>query len=136
MMSQKMSQEQERFSDFEEIMPAYINNPQAVQVTALYKGNAKTLVNNAATDSAITKTIQFAVGPEPGSGSVTLTVYNQTNQQATGEWTPSENYSPSVTQPTYEPLSGCIVPAGSTLPYNLSGGWVCFTFATAPTTGS
>lgn len=117
-------------------MPAYITNPQPTQVFALYRGDSITLVNSAATDSGITKTIQFAVGPEPGSGGVTLTITNTTNQQATGQWASQEQYAGGGSAPTYEALSSCIVPAGSSLPYNLSGGWACFTFSTAPTSGS
>lgn len=115
-------------------MPAYINNPQISQVVALYPGDTIALVNNAASDTGVTKTIQFAVGPS-NSGS-TLVFTNSTNQVATGTYTANENYAPATVQPTYEPLSGCIVNAGQTLAYNLSGGWVCFTFASAPTSGS
>ena len=111
-------------------MPSYITNPQVAQVSAIYPGDSILLVNNAATDSGVTKTVQFAFGPTPGSSAGTLTVVNTTNQTATGQvaWADADG--------NYEPASGMIVNSGQTLPYNLSGGWIRFTFSTAPTSGS
>lgn len=111
-------------------MPAYITTPQPVQLVALYKGNSIFFVNNAAVDSGITKTVQAAVGPEPGAGGVTLNIINETNEQATLEtaWADADA--------NYQPVSGGIIAAGASLEYNLSGGWIRFTFGTAPTTGS
>ena len=117
-------------------MPAYITKPQAQQVNALYKGNSIALVNNASTDSNVTNTLQCAIAPEPGVGGVTVMATNTTNQQATGQWAPSEVLAGGAGTETYEALSGFVVPAGSSLAYNLSGGWLRFNFGTAPTSGS
>ena len=117
-------------------MPSYINNPQTGQVVALYPGENLALVNDASTDSGITKSLQFAVGPIPGNGTSTLVFTNTTNQDATLKYAPAEILYPGSTQPTYEPLSGGTVSAGTSLSYNLSGGWVLATFASAPTSGS
>ncbi|HTY25587.1 MAG TPA: hypothetical protein VMC85_20830 [Desulfomonilaceae bacterium] len=118
-------------------MPSYISKPQSSQVSAIYPGNSIALVNDASTDTGITKTLQLAIGPVPGNSTATLSIYNSTNQQATGNWAATETlYGSSASSPTYEPLNGCIIPAGATLPYNLSGGWICFTFSPAPTNGS
>jgi hypothetical protein len=112
------------------LMPAYISSPQVSQVVALYPGNRLALVNNAATDSGITTTLQFANGPVPNQSGNTIVINNTTNQQAQGQ------YCDSDTAANYENLSGCVVPANSSLPYNLSGGWMRFTFSVAPTSGS
>jgi membrane-associated protease RseP (regulator of RpoE activity) len=118
-------------------MPAYITNTiaspaQPVQLTALYPGTQFVAVNNAATDSGITTSQQVAIGPTPGNSPVTLVITNSTNQQATGQYSPED----ALGTASYENLSGCIIPAGSSLPYNLQGGWMRFTFATAPSSGS
>lgn len=107
-------------------MPAY---PSA-QPAALYPGSPIALVNNAATDSGITTTEQFAVAPPPNGAGLTVMIANTTNQQAVGQ------FSWVDTAADYQPLSGCIVPPGSVLPYNLATGWMRFTFAVAPTSGS
>ena len=116
-------------------MPIYITNPQPTQLLALYPGRQIAVVNNAAIDSNVTTTQQFAVGPTPGNGTVTLMITNSTNQQAQGQFCPQDPTS-TGTAGVYEQLSGCIIPAGSTLAYNLQGGWMNFTFSTAPTSGS
>lgn len=113
-------------------MPSYITSPQPVQLTALYPGDRKYCVNNAATDSGVTTTVQFAVGPQGNQTGCTVMIVNTTNQQAQGQYSPDDSKGST----SYEPLSGCIVPAGSTLAYNLSGGWMNFTFGTAPTSGN
>jgi hypothetical protein len=107
-------------------MPAYpISQP-----AALYPGSQIALVNNAATDSGITTTAQFALLPGMNGTGVTLMILNATNHDAQGQFAPTD------TAGNYQNLSGCIVPAGTALPYNLSGGWMRFTFAVAPTSGS
>jgi hypothetical protein len=88
------------------------------------------MVNNAAVDSGITTTKQIALGPTPENSGYTLMITNTTNQDAQGQTAPADVAA------NYEPLAGCIVPAGSALPYNLVGGWLRFTFAVAPTSGS
>lgn len=110
-------------------MPAYQTTPTHF-IAALNPGTQIPLVNNAATDAGITTTLQFAVTQSGGFTGTTLMILNTTNQDATGQFAPAD-----VTA-NYVPLSGCIIPAGSALPYNLSGGWMRFTFAAAPTTGS
>lgn len=111
-------------------MPSYIANPTPTQVNALYRGDRIACVNDASTDSGVTKTLQFAVAPEPGAGGVTIVPVNSTDQQATGQWAAED------VDAEYQDLSGCVVAAGSAFPYNLSGGWMRFTFAVAPTSGS
>jgi len=116
-------------------MPSYITSPQPVQLLALYPGNHEALVNNAATDSGITTTQQIAIGPQPNQTGCTVMITNSTNQQAQGQTAPQDPTAAGAGA-TYENLSGCVVPAGTTLAYNLSGGWLRFTFGTAPTSGS
>ena len=111
-------------------MPSYITNPQPTQLQALSPGASTAMVNNAAVDTGITTTKQIAIGPTPENSGYTLVIVNTTNQQAQGQ------YSNQDVAANYEPLSGCIVPAGASLPYNLVGGWLRFTFAVAPTSGS
>ena len=108
-------------------MPAY----PAKLPAALYPGSSIALVNNAAVDSGITTTEQFALAPGMNGAGVTIMITNSTNQQAVGQFAPADGASAN-----YLPLSGCVVPPGSVLAYNLSGGWMDFTFAVAPTTGS
>lgn len=111
-------------------MPSYISNAQTQQVNALYPGGSIAIVNNAAVDSGVTTTLQFANGPVPNQSGNTIVINNTTNQTATGEWSNTD------TAANYTNLSGCVVPANSSLPYNLSGGWLRFTFSVAPTSGS
>ena len=110
-------------------MPAYNTNVPI----ALCPGFSIAVVNSAATDSNITSSQQFAVAPVPNQSGGTLMITNSTNQTATGQFAASDT---STGTGTYETLSGCIVPAGTTLAYNLSGGWMRFSFGTAPTSGS
>jgi hypothetical protein len=108
-------------------MPAYQNTGSR---TAIYPGDQVAVVNNAAVDSAITTTQQLAIGPVGNQSGCTIIVTNTTNQQATGQ------YAPLDADANYENCSGFIIPAGSALPYNLSLGFVRFTFPSAPTSGS
>jgi hypothetical protein len=110
-------------------MPAYISSAQATQVRALYPGNSIALVNNASTDSGITSTIQFAVGPVPG-GNPRISFVNTTNQTAT------LNAAASDASANYEPIAGGTVSSGQTQILNLQGGWINASFSTAPTSGS
>lgn len=111
-------------------MPAYNANIPV----ALCQGFAVALVNNAATDSGITSTQQVAIAPVPNQSGTTIMITNTTNQTATGQFAPTDALTGSSSG--YKPLSGCTIPAGTTLAYNLSGGWINFTFASAPTSGS
>jgi len=107
-------------------MPSY----PITQPAALYPGSQVTLVNNAAVDSGITTSAQFALAPGMNGAGVTAMITNTTNQSAQGQFAPTDIAA------NYQNLSGCIVPAGTTLHYNVSGGWMRFTFSAAPTTGS
>lgn len=111
-------------------MPSYITSPQPVQLDVLWKGKSIAFVNNAANDSGVTTTQQVSVAPEPGSGSVTLNIINTTNQTATlqASWV-------DVTG-NYQPVASGTIATDTALEYNLSGGWIRFTFTTAPTSGS
>jgi hypothetical protein len=107
-------------------MPSY----NAVQPAALYPGTAIALVNNAATDTGVTTSQQCAIAPSQSGAGITVMVLNTTNQQAQGE------FSPTDTSANYQLLSGCVVGPGAAFPYNLTAGWIRFTFAVAPTSGS
>ncbi len=107
-------------------MPVY---PSALPA-ALYPGSSLALVDNAAVDAGVTTTIQFAINPLGLGSGCTFMVLNTTNQDAVGQ------YAPTDTSASYKPLSGCIVAAGTALSYNMAGGWMRFTFTVAPTSGS
>ena len=107
-------------------MPAYNTAP----VAALYPGTPIAVVNNAASDSGISTTQQLAIAPPINGSGLTIMISNTTNQQATGE------FSWHDVAADYQDLSGCIIPAGSVLAYNLATGWLRFTFATPPSSGS
>ena len=108
-------------------MPAYSATGNR---TAIYPGDQVAVVNNAATDAGITTTQQLAIGPVGNQTGCTIIVTNSTNHDATGQ------YAPLDADANYEPISGFIVPASTALPYNLSLGFIRFTFASAPTSGS
>ena len=105
-------------------MPSY----PAAYPAALYPGAVIPLVS--ATDSGVTTTAQFAIAPGMNGAGVTIMIDNTTGQTATGQWAATDVAG------NYQNLSGCIVPASSVLAYNLSGGWMRFTFSVAPTSGS
>lgn len=107
-------------------MPSYNANTPA----ALVPGTQITLVNNAAVDSGVTTTQQFALGPSQSGAGITLMALNTTDQQAQGE------FSTTDTPANYQLLSGFVVGPGQAFPYNLTAGWLRFTFAVAPTYGS
>lgn len=107
-------------------MPAY----NTVPVAALYQGSPIAVVNNAAVDANVTTTQQLAIAPPPNGAGLTIMISNTTNQQATAQ------FSWHDVAADYQPLSGCIIPSDSVLAYNLATGWLRFTFASAPTSGS
>ena len=107
-------------------MPVY----PAAQPAALYPGSQIPLVNNAATDANITTTAQCAISPGQNGAGITVMVVNTTTQQAQGQFAFTDASA------NYENLSGFIVPAGTAFPYNLTAGWLRFTFSVAPTSGS
>jgi hypothetical protein len=108
-------------------MPAYSATGNR---TAIYPGDFVAVVNNAATYSGITTTQQLAIGPVGNQTGCTVMVTNTTNQQATGQ------YSWTDVEADYQPLSGFVIPPDTALAYNLSLGFIDFTFASAPTSGS
>src|SRR5277367_6776044 len=108
-------------------MPAYSASGNR---TAIYPGDYVAVLNDASVESGITKTQQLAVGPVGNQTGSTVVVTNSTNQQATGQFAPTD------ADASYQNASGFIVPSDTALPYNLSLGFVRFTFATAPTSGS
>lgn len=109
-------------------MPAYSASGNR---TAIYPGDHVAVVNNAATDSGITTTQQLAIGPVGNQTGCTILVTNSTNEDAQGQYAPTDNASTD-----YQPLSGFIVPSDTALAYNVSLGFINFTYTTAPTTGS
>lgn len=118
-------------------MPSYITSPQPIQLHALYAGNSIALVNNAATDSGITQTIQTCIPPDP-SGNDTLTLVNTTNQTATVAISAAD----SAGAGSYEPLKNAdtgnaiTVAAATTITFRCRGPWLSCTFSVAPTSGS
>jgi hypothetical protein len=109
-------------------MPAYIASALVQQVNALYPGNQLALVNNAATDSSVTKTLQFAIGPQAGQ-LPRMTFINTTNQDCQIELAASD------ADANYQVGSGLVAPAGTSFVFNAFG-WCRGLFATAPTSGS
>ena len=107
-------------------MPAYNAQP----VRALYPGESIALVDDASVDTAITTTQQFAVGPNPVQTSNVINFINTTNHDAVGQISWHDVTGDYVTS------ASLTVAAGTALPYNMADGWVRFTFAIAPTTGS
>jgi hypothetical protein len=117
-------------------MPSYITNPQVSQVKALYPGDSLALVNSAATDSGITKTIQFTAGKLPGYTPVQLVFNNTSNQTATIHSAASDaegNYQPVTNGDTG---NAATVAASKSEIFTLVGPWFRCTYSTAPTTGS
>lgn len=112
------------------MMPSYIANPIGPQVSALQPGRAIALVNNAAVDANVTKTLQLALGATPGSPEESITIVNSTDKDATGQFAAND------ADANYKNASGMVVASGTSLAYNIARGWVRFTFAAAPTTGS
>ena len=106
-------------------MPSYNAQP----VRAVYPGASITLVDTA-TDAGLTTSQQFAVGPNPVNTSNVVNFVNTTDHDAQGQISPDDSSTSS-----YANASGLIVPAGTSLPYNLADGFVRFTFAVAPTSG-
>lgn len=105
----------------------------AIPSAALYPGNQVALVNSAATDGSVTKTISVAVNAMPGYDPV-LTVVNTTNQTATAQ------VGFANVEADYQPLSNggtAVTVATNTVEtFTCSGPWVRFTFSSAPTSGS
>ena len=107
-------------------MPAYNTDP----VRALYPGESIALVNDASVDTGISTTQQFAVGPNPIQGSNVVNFINTTNHDAQGQIAEKDVAA------SYANASGLVVSAGTALPWNMADGWVRFTFASSPTSGS
>jgi gamma-glutamyltranspeptidase len=107
-------------------MPAY----PAHSPVFLSPGNQVVLVNNAATDTGITKTIQCSVAAQPTATSK-LTLVNNTNQTATVQVAAVD------ADASYVPLTTSITAAaGAAVIFDCVGPFVRCSFATAPTTGS
>jgi hypothetical protein len=114
-------------------MPAYIVNPQFVQLVQLNPGNSIAVVNNAAVDSGILTTQQLAIGPDP-TGNSQVTVTNTTNQTATPQTASTD--TAAQYEPYYVQGSAITVPAGESVSSPINARWLRFTYATAPTSGS
>jgi hypothetical protein len=107
-------------------MPAY----PAHSPVFISPGNIIALVNNAATDSGITATIQVSCAAQPNASSK-LTLVNNTNQTATVQVAAVDanaNYVPLTTSVT--------AAAGAAVVFDCVGPFIRCTFGTAPTTGS
>jgi hypothetical protein len=113
-------------------MPSYPTKVAA----ALYPGDQITLVNDAATDSGVTSTIQAAVGPAPGNNQAHFVAFNSTDQNATIEvaWEDVEA--------DYLPFNGewgpqaVVVNSNESVFFYCPGPFVRAAFVTAPTRGS
>lgn len=109
-------------------MPSYITSAQTQQVTALYPGQSKALINNAATDASVTTTMQVFIGPDIDAQN-TINVNNTTNQTMTGQIAAVDSTA------NYSPYVGMVVAANTATSFNLANAWLRFT-CTAPTSGS
>lgn len=109
-------------------MPAFQTSGQVVR---LLPNTSLAVVNDASVDTGITRTKQFMVIPPDGGGSNGITIVNTTDKDATGQIS-----TVPFTSAAYQNASGLIVPSGSSLAYNVNAGFICFTFAVAPTSGS
>jgi hypothetical protein len=107
-------------------MPAYSNVTPAV---AIYTRQSIALVNNAATDAGVTKTMRVAMAVEP-NGNGALTLINNTNQAATVQLAAVD------ADGSYVPLGTVAAAAGAATQFACNGPWVRCVFGTAPTTGS
>ena len=107
-------------------MPAYNAQPARV----IYPGASIALVDDASVDTGISTTQQVAIGPNPTNDSNVVNFINTTNHDAQGQIAHQDVAA------SYANASGLIVAAGTSLPYNLADGWVRFTFASSPTSGS
>src|ERR1700688_2564893 len=107
-------------------MPAYGAQP----VRAIYPGASIALVNDASVETGITTTEAVAIGPNPVNTSNVVNFINTTNSDAQGQIAHQNAAASSAN------ASSLLVAAGTSLPYNLADGWVRFTFASAPTSGS
>lgn len=110
-------------------MPAYSSTTAA---PAIYPGDQVALVNNAASDSGITKTIRVSLAQVPNGE--TLTLINTTGQTATVQVAASD------ADANYVPLSenGAAITAATdtAVTFNCPTPWLRCTFGTAPTSGS
>lgn len=107
-------------------MPAYSTSNK---VQFLSPGNTIALINNAATDSGVTKTLQVSIAAQPTATSK-LTLINNTNQTATVQVAAVDadaNYVPLTTSIT--------AAAGAAVIFDCVGPFLRCT-CTAPTTGS
>lgn len=108
-------------------MPAY----PSTQPRALYPGQQVALINNAATDSGVTTTIQAAFGFSPGNVESNWLLFNTTDQTATVEVAASDanaDYLQLTTSVT--------VAASKAVAFSCGAPWIRCTFSVAPASGS
>jgi gamma-glutamyltranspeptidase len=107
-------------------MPAY----PAYSPIFLSPGNQIVLVNSAATDTGVTKTIQCSLAAQPTATSKLMLV-NNTNQTATVQVAAID------ADANYVPLTATVTAAaGAAVVFDCIGPWIRASFASAPTTGS
>lgn len=120
-------------------MPGFMTSPQQSQLTTLYSGNSLALVNNAATDAGISRTLQVAIGPDP-TGNYRLSLTNTTNQTAVVSVAGRDPVLITPAAASYAPYSdgslAVSVAANTTVSFDCFGPWLSCTFATPPTSGS
>jgi len=110
-------------------MPAY-QTTSTPQLHYLSPGDKFLLVNNAATDTGITNTIQVSVAAQPNASSK-LTLVNNTNQTATVQVAAVDANA------NYVPLTATVTAAaGAAVVFDCVGPWVRCNYSVAPTTGS
>jgi hypothetical protein len=105
--------------------------------TALYQGDQIALVNNGATDTGVTKTMQVAITsvPQGGDGDK-LTLFNTTTQTATVQtcWHDVDaDYQPLKDADTGQAIT---VATNSSIVFTCIGPLLRCTIASAPTSGS
>ena len=118
-------------------MPAFIT--ANLKPVAIYPGQSIVLINNAATDTGVTSTVQVAIGPDP-MGQYRCNIVNTTNQTATVNVAPNDAILTTPASTSYEPYTDgatAVTVAGSkAVSFNCFGPWINCSFSTAPTSGS
>lgn len=111
-------------------MPAYSS---ATLPAAIYPGNQVPLVNNADSDTGVTKTMRVSLAQVP-TNPPTLTLINTTDQTAAVEVAATD------TDADYVPLSenGAAITAvtNTAVAFTCAGPWLRCTFTSAPASGS
>jgi len=113
-------------------MPAYSATTPA---RAIYPGNNIALVNNGATDTGVTKTVQVAVAQMPGTPDK-LALHNTTAQTATVQVCWHDVDADYQALKDADTGTAITVATNSSIVFTCIGPWIRCTIASAPTSGS